>query len=133
MGGFYGSVQVRGIDRDAVKDVVEKLVKKFNIHFLLGPKLGGWVAIYPEGGDQDNQIGRELARKLRADQFQLIVHDDDLFVCSGRRGERSDSSRPARIPGRQESFNPEPAATAVVSSGTVNAVAIGSGLNEDDG
>ena len=41
---------------------------------------GDWIGCNPEGGGQDSQIGRELARKLRAEQFHLIVHDDDVFT-----------------------------------------------------
>lgn len=80
MGGFYGSVQVRGVERDAVKQVVDRLGRKANLRFLLGPKLGEWVGVYPENGGQDTEIGRDLARKLRAEQLQLIVHDDDVFL-----------------------------------------------------
>jgi hypothetical protein len=79
-GGFYGSIQIRGVDRSAVKVAVEKLTRNTNLGFLLGPKLGDWVGVYPEGGGQDSQIGRKLSRKLRAEQFQLVVHDDDVYT-----------------------------------------------------
>jgi WD40 repeat protein len=80
MGGFYGSVQIRGVDRDAVKAVVEKLARKRKLRFLLGPQLGDWIGVYPECGGQDSKVGREFARELGAELIQLIVHDDDVFT-----------------------------------------------------
>jgi WD40 repeat protein len=80
MGGFYGSLQIRGINRDAVKSAVEKLARKTNARFMLGPKLGEWIGVYPEEHGQDVRMGRDLARKLRAEQLHLIVHDDDFLA-----------------------------------------------------
>jgi WD40 repeat protein len=80
MGGFYGSIQIRGVDRNAVNAVVDKLAKKRNLRFLLGPQLGDWIGVYPEGGGQDSKVGREFARELGAELIQLIVHDDDMFI-----------------------------------------------------
>jgi WD40 repeat protein len=80
MGGFYGSVQVRGADRNAIKSVVKKLASKMDLRFLVGPDLGGWVGLYPAGHGQDTRIGREMARKLTGELFHFLVHDDDFFV-----------------------------------------------------
>ena len=80
MGGFYGSVQIRGADRNAITSVVEKLAGKQELRFLVGPELGGWVGVYPAGHGQDTQIGRAIARKLPGEAFHLLVHDDDFFV-----------------------------------------------------
>jgi hypothetical protein len=96
MGGFYGSVQVRGAEREAIKSVVEKLAGKMDLRFLIGPELGGWVGVYPAGHGQDIRIGREIARKLSGDLFQLVVHDDDVFVYDyyrdGKLVDRNNSS-----------------------------------------
>lgn len=88
MDGFYGSVQIRGVERDAVKDVLDTLAlkRKRKARFLLGPKLGDWVGVYPEGGGQDSAVGRELARVSGAELIQLIVHDDDVFSYDYYRG-----------------------------------------------
>jgi hypothetical protein len=80
VGGFYYSIQNRGADRSAVKDALEHLAQKKKIVFLLGPKLGDWVGVYPDAAGQDLQIGRRLARKLLSEQFELVVHDDDVFA-----------------------------------------------------
>ena len=80
MGGFYGSVQVRGAERKTIITVVEKLAGKSDLRFLIGPELGGWVGVYPVGHGQDTRIGCEIARKLSGELFQLLVHDDDFFI-----------------------------------------------------
>ena len=61
MGGFYGSVQIRGADRREVMGLLEKLSRKLKTRFLLGPVLGDWVGVYPEGGGQDTRIGVQIA------------------------------------------------------------------------
>jgi hypothetical protein len=80
MGGFYGSVQIRGIAGVELKDVLEKLARKLKIRFLLGPALGEWVGIYPEGGGQDTRVGVQIARKLKCEMIQILVHDDDFLA-----------------------------------------------------
>ena len=80
MGGFYGSVQIRGADRNTIKSVVEKLASKQELRFLIGPELGGWVGVYPADHGQDTRTGRAIARKLSGELFHLLVHDDDFFV-----------------------------------------------------
>lgn len=80
MGGFYGSVQIRGADRNAIKSVIEKLASKMNLRFLIGPDLAGWVGVYPANHGQDTRTSRELARRLSGELFHLLVHDDDFFV-----------------------------------------------------
>ncbi len=69
MGGFYGSVQIRGIDRVELNDVLEKLSRKLKTRFLLGPLLGDWVGVYPEGSGQETGIGTQIARNSSASCF----------------------------------------------------------------
>jgi hypothetical protein len=80
MGGFYGSVQIRGADRDTVKSVVEKLASKQELRCLVGPELGGWIGVYPADHGQDTRTGHAIARKLSGELFHLLVHDDDFFA-----------------------------------------------------
>jgi hypothetical protein len=80
MGSFYGSVQIKGADRNAIKSVVEKLASKQELRFLIGPDLGGWVGVYPADHGQDTRTGHAIARKLPGEVFHLLVHDDDFFV-----------------------------------------------------
>jgi WD40 repeat protein len=80
LGGFYGSVQIRGVDRSEVTGLLEKLSRKQKMRFLVGPLLGEWVGVYPEGGGQDVGIGIQIARKLKGELFQLLVHDDDFLA-----------------------------------------------------
>ncbi len=69
MGGFYGSVQIRGVARGELQDVLEKLSRKLKTRFLLGPVLGDWVGVYPEGSGQDTQIGVQIAANSSASYF----------------------------------------------------------------
>jgi hypothetical protein len=80
MGGFYGSIQVRTTDRAAVKAAAEAVATAKKIKCLIGPELGGWVGIYPEGNGQDDSVGREIAKQLEADVLHLLVHDDDVLA-----------------------------------------------------
>ncbi len=79
MGGFYGSVQIRGEDRDSVHSALDKLAKK-DRRFLLGPSLNGWIGVYPNGAGQDFGVARDLARRLKGELIAMLVHDDDVFA-----------------------------------------------------
>lgn len=79
MGGFYGSVQVRG-DRDLVRSAVEVVANARKIKCLVGPAINGWVGVYPENNGQDGSVGEEIARAIKGDAIQLMVHDDDIFA-----------------------------------------------------
>jgi hypothetical protein len=97
MGCFYGSVQVRGEDREAVRAVLEGLARKNRTRCWLGPSLGGWIGVYPQLYGQDSSLARDLARRLPQEIFRLTVYDDDVFEYDYYRGgKRIDqySSRP---------------------------------------
>jgi WD40 repeat protein len=79
MGGFYGSVQVRGEDREAVRAALEGLARKEH-RSLLGPPLDGWIGVYPSGHGQDFRVARALARRLPGELIAMLVHDDDIFA-----------------------------------------------------
>jgi hypothetical protein len=118
MGGFYGSVQIRGEDRESVRSALEPLAKKKR-RFLLGPPLDGWIGVYPDGAGQDFGVARDLARRLKGELIAMLVHDDDVFAYEyyrdGRRidqynsipdyfgGEVSEKER-QRLSGRPETF-----------------------------
>ena len=97
MGGFYGTVQVRGENRPAVQTVLEELASKNKNRFWLGPTLAGWTGIYPNLHGHDPSIASDLARRLSGELFHLFVHDDDVFgyeyYCKGKRIDEF-SSRP---------------------------------------
>lgn len=80
MGGMYGSVQVRCEDRAQVTLVAGEVAKDHNIRLLVGPLLRGWVGIYPEKGGQDQTIGEDVARRLKADVLHILVHGDDVMA-----------------------------------------------------
>jgi hypothetical protein len=80
MGGFYGSVQVRTTDRNAVKAATESVATVRKIRCLVGPEINGWVGVYPEGSGQDESVGQAIAQQVQADVLQLIVHDDDVLA-----------------------------------------------------
>jgi hypothetical protein len=118
MGGFYGSVQIRGEDRDAVRAALEQLARKKR-RFLLGPAIGGWIGVYPDGSGQDLGVARALARRLPGELIAMLVHDDDIFAYEyyrdGRRvdqynsipdyfGEEVSEKERQRLRGRPERF-----------------------------
>jgi hypothetical protein len=80
MGGFYGSVQVRTTDRNAVKAATESVATVRKIRCLVGPEINGWVGVYPEGSGQDESVGQAIAQQVQADVLQLMVHDDDVLA-----------------------------------------------------
>jgi hypothetical protein len=80
MGAFYGSVHLRTEDRKAVRKILERLAKKQQCRFLLGPALRGWVAVYPEMHGQDARIAKALAGKFPGTVLYVMVHDDDFFA-----------------------------------------------------
>ncbi|MHC4616523.1 MAG: hypothetical protein ACYTEQ_02085 [Planctomycetota bacterium] len=78
MGGFYGSVHVRGVGYDKVKQVLEEAAKNEGRKFYLGPAIGDWVSFYPEEFGQE-PIGTKRAKVLGGEVVQMMVHDDDVF------------------------------------------------------
>jgi hypothetical protein len=80
MGAFYGSVQVRSTDLDRVKAVAEEVARRLEIRMLVGPALGGWVGVYPEGSGQDPRVSGEMAKELAGDVLHFLVHDEDIFA-----------------------------------------------------
>ena len=108
MGGFYGSVQVRGDDRDAIRPAVEGLSQETGRKFLLGPSLDGWIGIYPADCGQDLGLAGDLARRLPGEVFAVRVHDDDFFAYEFyRSGELVDAYDSALVNG-DEAFGEEP-------------------------
>jgi hypothetical protein len=117
MGGFYGSVQVRGEDRESVRSALEPLARQKR-RFLLGPPLDGWIGVYPDGSGQDFGIARALARRLPGELIAMLAHDDDIFAYEyyrdGRRIDQYDSipdyfkpvseEQRRRLRGRPETF-----------------------------
>jgi len=80
MGAFYGSVQVRSEERDRVKAVAEEVARRLQVRMLIGPVLGGWIGIYPEGSGQDPNVSREIAQQINGDLLHFLVHDEDVFA-----------------------------------------------------
>jgi WD40 repeat protein len=79
MGTHYGSIHIRTENSAVVKKVLDGLAKETKCKFLLGPPMDGWTCIFPEHGGQNSEISAGIAKKMSADIFQLIVHDDDIF------------------------------------------------------
>lgn len=88
MGGFYGSIHFRNIDRPALLRETELLAAERGQKFLVGPELNGWTAVYPDHHGQDASIAAALAKALNAEVLHLIVHDDDIFAYGCYRGTR---------------------------------------------
>ena len=80
MGAFYGSVHVRAADAATVLPHVEYVAKTKRARFLVAPSLGGWVAVYPEDGGQDQRVGAALAKRIGGHVVWVSVHDDDVFA-----------------------------------------------------
>ena len=80
MGASFGSIQVRGEDREAVKTAAEAVSQERKQKFLIGPLLNGWIAVYPDGSGQDEASATALSKQLGNKLLQLIVHDDDIFA-----------------------------------------------------
>jgi hypothetical protein len=80
MGGFFGSIQVRSENREAVVAAVEKIFNQKRIKCLVGPALNGWVGVFPEGSGQDEKVGAAIAAELRGYVLALTVHDSDIMT-----------------------------------------------------
>jgi hypothetical protein len=93
MGGHYGSVQVRTGDRERIKGIVSEIAREMKVKCLVGPTLGEWVGVYPEGNGQGDGVATALAGKVADDVLHLMVHDDDIFAYwFYRQGKLVDSS-----------------------------------------
>jgi hypothetical protein len=88
MGAFYGSVHLRTGDPNEVRRLLEQADKKQGGRFLVGPALGGWVAVYAEHHGQDERVAQALARTFRGELLYVLVHDDDVFAYAYYRGGR---------------------------------------------
>ena len=111
MGAFYGSVQIRGEDRDAVQAALAEFSRKTGKKFLLGPPLNGWIGIYPDDTGQNLGLARDLARRLPGEIFAVRVHDNHDFAYEYYRdGEPIDAYDPGFVDfdevSEQESFAP---------------------------
>jgi len=80
MGSYYGSIQVRCDDREALRAAVEDVARECFQKFLVGPVMHGWVGVYPDGSGQSNVCAQALAKRLNQVVLQLIVHHDDVFI-----------------------------------------------------
>jgi hypothetical protein len=78
LGSFFGSVQIRSIDREQIVQAAEKTAREMNIKCLVGPAISDWVGIYPEHNGQDDGVGKAIAAKCGGDVVHLLVHDDDV-------------------------------------------------------
>ena len=108
MGAFYGSVQVRGDDRDAIRPAVEGLSRETGRKFLLGPSLDGWIGIYPDDCGQDLGLAGDLARRLPGEVFAVRVHDDDFFAYEYYRGGELVDAYDSALGNGDEAFGEEP-------------------------
>ena len=80
MGAFYGSIHVRAADHSLVIPHVGHIAKSKSAKFLVAPSIGGWVAVYPEDGGQDQRIAAALAKRVGGDVVWISLHDDDVFA-----------------------------------------------------
>lgn len=80
MGAFYGSIQVRNHEPEAVIAAVEKVASSRGVRCLVSPALNGWVGVYPEHYGQDDTFGAELASDLSGLLLHIVVHDSDVMA-----------------------------------------------------
>jgi WD40 repeat protein len=80
MGAFYGSIHVRAADHSLVVPHVGHIAKSKSAKFLVAPSIGGWVAVYPENGGQNQRIAAALAKRVGGDVVWISLHDDDVFA-----------------------------------------------------
>ena len=134
MGCFYGSMQIRGEDREAVRVVLERMARADKNRFWLGPHLGGWIGVYSNLLGQDPSIAEDLARRLPGELFHVMVHDDDVFAYDYYRdGHRVDQycSRPdyfGSLPERERKSpvgQPESFAHLAIDAGRFSALRSG--------
>ena len=119
MGGFYGSVHVRGVGYDKVKGVLEEAARREGCKFYLGPAIGDWVSFYADSFGQA-RTGTKRAKALGGDVVQMTVHDDDIFCywywrdgklrdaydsCPEYFGRRVSAKKRRRLAGKPEVFS----------------------------
>jgi hypothetical protein len=80
MGAFYGSIQVRSNQHDAVVAAVESVARERGIKCLVSPVLNEWVGVYPENHGQDDQFGAAVAEQFGGLVVQMLVHDSDVMA-----------------------------------------------------
>ena len=93
MGGHYGSVQLRTADRPRVLAAAEAVARELNLKCLVGPALGGWVGVYPEGHGQDQAVGERIAAAVGGHALHCTPGDDNTAATSRVTGPRA-----ARVP-----------------------------------
>src|SRR5262245_42090572 len=86
MGGFYGSIQFRSEDREAVRSVLQHLAGSGEHRFLLAPPRNGWVAAFPSGSGQDERVAWAAAARFPGELLHVLVHDDDILSYLFLRG-----------------------------------------------
>jgi hypothetical protein len=82
MGSFFTNYQVRGKSTTEVRDALAPLVET---RAYVSPEKGGWVTVYDEASDDQNDetfkhIAAELSRKLQTAVFAFLVHDSDIAI-----------------------------------------------------
>jgi hypothetical protein len=65
MGGFFGSVYTKDINRDKIRRTLLKVGKQRRCQFLMAPEIDGWVGIYPSGSGQDVKVSEAIHRALK--------------------------------------------------------------------
>lgn len=80
MGGHYGTIHVRTEDEKVVRAALEDMAREQKTKFLLGPRIKGWIAIFPSDNGQHFGVSDALAAKISVPLIHTLVHDDDIFA-----------------------------------------------------
>lgn len=80
MGAFFTNYQVRG---KSTAEVCKALTPLVETHAYVSPEKNGWVTVYDEASDDQNDetlkhIATELSKKLQTSVFAFLVHDSDI-------------------------------------------------------
>lgn len=86
MGSFSGVIFIRTEDVNAVRKAAVSVGKRHGRGWFLAPAPGGWLAVYPDEGGQDEEAVEALARRVKVDAVYLLNHDNDLFCYTVFRG-----------------------------------------------
>lgn len=82
MGAFFTNYQVRG---KSTAEACKALTPLVETHAYVSPEKGGWVTVYDEASDDQNEeilkhIAAELSKKLQTSVFAFLVHDSDIAM-----------------------------------------------------
>ena len=88
MGAFYGSIHVRSLELEVVQSAASGVMRKLRQRCYVGPEINGWIGVYTQDHGQDAKPAEMLAKVLKNDIIQLMVHDDDVFICNYWRNHR---------------------------------------------